>query len=529
MRDTSAIMRRVKSRDTAPEMAVRRALWQQGIRYRLHVRNLPGKPDLALLKKRIAIFIDGDFWHGGQWRKRNLTGLQEQFRATPSKSYWMSKIRRNMERDAKNTASLLDEGWTVLRLWESDIENDLAQSVQATVDLSRNGVEPSSLALLPQRTVAEFFAGIGLVRLGLERQGWSVKYANDIDPDKIEMYATHFAGDAGCLHMGDVHEIDPGTLPSVTLATASFPCNDLSLAGARKGLAGKQSSAFWGFVRVLEQMGSRKPPLVLIENVPGFLTSRQGEDFRQALAALNGLGYAVDPFIVDAAHFVPQSRARLFVVGQLWDEGRKQETDVFQEGALAALRPKQMLAFIAAHPEITWSLRPLPTLPQRTQDLEAILEDLPDDAPEWWSAERATYLLNQMSERHRATAERMIDDERWSYGTVFRRVRYGRSMAELRTDGIAGCLRTPLGGSGRQILFKAGHGGYYARLLTPRECARLMGADDFTIEAPLNQALYAFGDAVCVPVIDWIAEHYLNPMVNERIRGYPLRLTPEPR
>ena len=384
------------------------------------------------------------------------------------------------------------------------------------------------MALLPQRTVAEFFAGIGLVRLGLERQGWSVRYANDIDPDKSEMYAAHFARDAQCLHVGDVHELDPATVPTVTLATASFPCNDLSVAGARKGLAGTQSSAFWGFTRTLERMGARKPPLVLIENVPGFLTSRDGDDFRQALLALNSLGYAVDPFIVNAAHFVPQSRARLFVVGQLGATGAtRQDPDVLLNGAVATARPRQLLSFIMSHPEIDWLLRPLPPLVQRAAPLESILEDLPDDAPEWWSEDRATYLLNQMSARHRAIAERMIGEDHWSYGTVFRRVRYGRSMAELRTDGIAGCLRTPLGGSGRQILFKAGYGRYFARLVTPRECARLMGADDFTINAPLNQALYAFGDAVCVPVIEWIAEYYLNPVVNEGIRGSPLRLGEE--
>ena len=88
-------------------------------------------------------------------------------------------------------------------------------------------------------------------------------------------------------------------------------------------------------------------------------------------------------------------------------------------------------------------------------------------------------------------------------------------MAELRTDGIAGCLRTPKGGSGRQILFKAGYGEYTARLLTPRECARLMGADEYKMSVPLNQALFGFGDAVCVPVVSWIAEHYLNPVVDE--------------
>ena len=85
-------------------------------------------------------------------------------------------------------------------------------------------------------------------------------------------------------------------------------------------------------------------------------------------------------------------------------------------------------------------------------------------------------------------------------------------MAELRTDGIAGCLRTPRGGSGRQILFAAGNGRFSVRLLTPRECARLMGVDDFTIKASLNQALFGFGDAVCVPVVEWIAKNYLNPV-----------------
>ena len=90
-------------------------------------------------------------------------------------------------------------------------------------------------------------------------------------------------------------------------------------------------------------------------------------------------------------------------------------------------------------------------------------------------------------------------------------------MAEMRTDGVAGCLRTPRGGSGRQILLRAGYDQVDVRLLTPRECARLMGADDFVIDVPLNQAFFGFGDAVCVPVISWIAKYYLNPLVEELI------------
>jgi DNA (cytosine-5)-methyltransferase 1 len=171
--------------------------------------------------------------------------------------------------------------------------------------------------------------------------------------------------------------------------------------------------------------------------------------------------------------------------------------------------------FILWNPDIHWSIRPLPPIANTAPRLGDILEDLPADSEHWWSKCRAEYLLNQMSERHRAVADRMIAARQMSCGTVFRRIRQGRSMAELRTDGVAGCLRTPRGGSGRQILFLAGKGQYAVRLLTPRECARLMGADGFRISVPLNQALFGFGDAVCVPVIRWIAEHYLNPVWSE--------------
>jgi DNA (cytosine-5)-methyltransferase 1 len=334
------------------------------------------------------------------------------------------------------------------------------------------------------------------------------------------MYDAHFGDADEHFKLGDIHDLSARDVPTVTLATASFPCNDLSLAGSRNGLRGEQSSAFWGFVRILDEMKKRRPPIVLIENVTGFLTSHGGDDFKEALLALNGLGYRVDAFVLDAARFTPQSRQRLFVVGVLQGKSSPPETQPLDGDEL---RPAALAQFISSHSEINWDIRALPAPPETATRLEEILEDLPDDAPEWWSAERAEYLLNQMSPRHRETAERMIAGSKWRYGAVFRRVRQGKSMAELRTDGIAGCLRTPRGGSGRQILFKAGKGKFFARLFTPRECARLMGADDYKISAPANQALFGFGDAVCVPVIEWIAEYYLDPVVNELIRGRPLR------
>ena len=487
-------MARVKSRGTAPEKLLRRALRKAGLRFRSHDPKLPGKPDFLLDARRLAVFVDGDFWHGRQWQTRKHASLEGQFAQSKSRDYWLRKIRRNMARDMANTAALLERGWKVARFWETDVNRDSDQCLQVLSNESGD----SSLSLLPQRTVAEFFAGIGLMRYAFERQGWHVAFANDIDRKKAEMYTAQF-GDA--FHVGDIHHLDPAAIPAVSLATASFPCTDLSLAGGRRGLSGKHSSAFWGFLDALENM-SRRPPLVLVENVPGFLTSNRGRDLREALIGLNRLGYSVDIFTLDAVHFVPQSRNRLFLIGQ-------------PPGPRDGQRSPALQRFIDDHPHIQWTIRRLPHPPERSRRLLDII----DTEAEWWDADRSAYLLSQMVGVHRATAEEAIRKRHWTYGAVFRRVRQGRTVAELRTDGIAGCLRTPRGGSARQILFKGGYGRYQFRLFSPRECARLMGADDFHIEARTNQALFGFGDAVCVPVIEWIVTHYLMPLCTELIRG----------
>ena len=381
-----------------------------------------------------------------------------------------------------------------------------------------NHISPCS-DVLHKKTFAEFFAGIGLMRMGLEREGWTISFANDIAADKYEMYSEHFRDAKSHFVLDDIHTLSAEAIPTIALATASFPCNDLSLAGMRRGLAGKESSAYWGFVRILEEMGDRRPPLVLLENVAGFLSSHGGRDFQSALLALNRLGYAVDPMIIDAARFVPQSRVRLFVVGcrqnghGMW---KVRETPSFYE---SDIRPRPLAEFILCHPEIVWNIRAVPPLPANTPALPDILEDLPDVSSFWWNDARRDYLISQMSERHAAQLKKMMEGRKWTYGTVFRRIRKGRSMAELRSDSVAGCLRTPRGGSARQILIQAGCGQVKARFITPRECARLMGADDFVIKADFNKALFGFGDAVCVPVVSWIARHYLNPLAKEMLKN----------
>src|SRR5438067_1245788 len=110
-----------------------------------------------------------------------------------------------------------------------------------------------------KKTAAEFFSGIGLVRLALDRFGWNSVFSNDNDPEKCQMYSHNFSDSETVLIPDDINKLSGAGIPDVILATASFPCNDLSLAGSRGGIDGVQSGAFWHFIRILEEMGVRKP------------------------------------------------------------------------------------------------------------------------------------------------------------------------------------------------------------------------------------------------------------------------------
>jgi DNA (cytosine-5)-methyltransferase 1 len=363
------------------------------------------------------------------------------------------------------------------------------------------------------KTFAEFFAGIGLVRAGLERAGWTISFANDIDPSKRKQYLHHFSDSHTHFLLDDIHNLQTGQIPTVDLATASFPCTDLSVAGKMAGLNGTQSSAFWGFMNIINGMGERKPPLILLENVVAFLTSHQGKDFYDALKAINQAGYVVDAFIVNAVHFVPQSRARIFIIGKLTEQPRIRKNLNIQE---SEIRPKKLVDFIHKYPNIHWDVNAdLPALPPIQNNLSSIIEPIPKTSPLWYNKERVDYLLNQTFDRHLEKINELVKKEHVTYLTAFRRVRSGRSMAEIRFDGISGCLRTPKGGSAKQILIEVGKGKIGVRLLTPKEYARLMGADDFKLSGTINEAYFGFGDAVCVPVVTWIAKNYLNPEVSK--------------
>ncbi|MBD2066618.1 DNA (cytosine-5-)-methyltransferase [Leptolyngbya sp. FACHB-671] len=367
------------------------------------------------------------------------------------------------------------------------------------------------VSLYGHLTCAEYFAGIGLVRLGLEQVGWNVVFANDWAHSKFEMYSAHFQDATKHYKVQDIFSICPADIPDTILATASFPCIDLSLAGNLEGIDGQHSSAFWGFTQILDSQVN-KPKIVMLENVAGWLTSNSGQDFRITIQELNRLGYACDVFAIDAAHFVPQSRPRVFVVG-MQASNANQDIFVFSKRS-SSLKTQALGKAVITNLDLCWNFLDVPSLPEKIKaDLSFVIENISDDDDRWWSDNEVKRHLNMMSSINLEYLQGLQELSTYSYCPMYRRVREGKQRAELRKDGLAGCLRTARGGSSRQMLVRVGQGTIKMRLMTPREYARLQGVpDNYPLPLQINQALTGFGDAVCVPVIVWIAENILNPL-----------------
>ena len=322
--------------------------------------------------------------------------------------------------------------------------------------------------------VAEFFAGMGLMRAGLERCSIDTVFANDIDDAKAAIYRDNW-GDRE-LVVGDIRELAGREVPDVDLATASSPCVDVSLAGRRMGLNANRSGVLYDFFRILGEMGDRAPRTIMIENVPGLLTVNRGRDYQQVTSELRNLGYGADCLCVNAAAFVPQSRRRVFVIGS-------------REGT----------PLLPPSPEPRTTLR---------------LSDIVSDNNEWWPRRRLESFMDSLSPHQAKRVAEYQSRETIGYFGAFRRTRNGRAVWEVRADEIAGALRTTRGGSAKQALVRAGHGDISVRWMNVREYARLQGAGELRYESVSpNQAMFALGDAVCVPVIEWVGRHCLLPLM----------------
>lgn len=355
-----------------------------------------------------------------------------------------------------------------------------------------------------------------MARIGLG-QGWTCAFANDFNPVKAATYRANFADAGGAngeghFHEGDVWAIAPAAVPTADLAWASSPCQDFSLAGARAGLAGGRSSAFFGFWQLIQALNAegRGPGTLVVENVVGLLTSHEGRDFTALCQALADEGYRFGALEIDAARFVPQSRPRVFVIATRRSADGLAGPSPFHSRAVREAQGRLPVALRDRW--IWWGLDAPPT---RNTDLAAMLE--PDDAVTWSAPDKTTALLALMAPAHRAAVQARVESGQRAVGSVFRRMRGGQQRAEVRFDGLAGCLRTPRGGSSRQTLLVIDKGQVRSRLISPREGARLMGlADTYGLPASQTAGLQVIGDGVAPPVVHWLSTHLLNPLVDSK-------------
>lgn len=371
---------------------------------------------------------------------------------------------------------------------------------------------------MPRPSYYEFFAGGGMARAGLGA-GWDCLFANDFDAKKAASYADNWGGDH--LRVGDIHALNAADLPGrADLAWASFPCQDLSLAGAGRGLAGARSGAFYGFAALIEALAreGRAPRILAIENVVGLLTASGGADFAALCRALQALGYRYGALTIDAVHFLPQSRPRLFVIAIARDAPLPAALASASPGA--DWTPTALGRAVGALPKpfmrdwIWWNLPPAPV---RNVVLADLIEDEPDDVA-WLPRQKVERLVSLMAPAHRARLEQVRRDGGRAVGALYRRTRRDENgarvqRAEVRFDGLAGCLRTPAGGSSRQSILAVDKGKVRARLLSGRESARLMGLpDDYRLPARYNAACHLLGDGVAAPVVRFLSEHLLTPL-----------------
>ena len=368
-------------------------------------------------------------------------------------------------------------------------------------------------------TYYEFFAGGGMARAGLGR-GWECLFAHDSDAKKRAAYVANWGSEH--FRLEDIHKLTAKDLPGhADLAWASFPCQDLSLAGNGAGLKGARSGAFWGFCNLMKDLRdeARAPKILVLENVTGALTSNGGKDFAELCRALKSIGYVFGALTIDAVHFVPQSRPRLFIIAVREDIAIPATLTADAPPPLWA-SPSLLRAHEALRPDLrkAWRWWRLPAPPKRNISLADIVEDNPQDV-QWHTKAETQRFIAMMSPANLAKLKDAKAAGGKQVGTIYRRTRLDDNgakaqRAEVRFDGVAGCLRTPGGGSSRQFIIVVDGKSVRTRLLSGREAARLMGlADDYTLPGNYNEAYHLLGDGLVVPVIAFLGGNIAAPMV----------------
>ncbi|WLH02207.1 DNA cytosine methyltransferase [Pseudomonas beijingensis] len=369
----------------------------------------------------------------------------------------------------------------------------------------------------------EFFAGGGMARSGLG-DAWECLFANDMDRIKAATYIKNW----GDTHFDnrDIHDITIEDLKGEgDLAWASFPCQDLSVAGNGLGIGGSgsekttRSGALWPFLELIDglRQESRQPALIVLENVVGLLSLEGGRDFAAICLRLGEIGYRYGAVVIDAKCFLPQSRPRVFIIAvrsdieiphnlysQIPSDSWHTPTLMRTYGSL----PSQI------HSDwVWWNLGSPPTLKK-----DALQKLIKFNEVDWHSPEETKKIISRMAPIHLTRLEQAMAADNISVGSLYYRMRreggINKQRAEITFSDVLGCLRTPRGGGSRSRLIVAGNGQVRTRLLSIHEAAALMGlADTYVLPAAYQHAFKVIGDGVAVPPVRFLAERILEPLI----------------
>jgi DNA (cytosine-5)-methyltransferase 1 len=514
-------MQAVRAVGSKIEMILAKKLFARGCRYRKNDKTVFGKPDLTLKKYKIAIFVDGEFWHGKDWDIRKSDHKTNQ-------AFWHGKIERNMERDKEVNTELAKQGWTVLRFWGKEIKANLMDCIlriEETVNKKRmtpdNGIStvevttfahndkhrrlnrpkeaglhkmadnalqyrifeaadiPFPAAVDPKFTFIDLFAGIGGFRLALQNLGGKCVFTSEWDNDAQKTYSANF----GDVPFGDItQESTKSHIPAeFDVLCAGFPCQAFSIAGKRGGFEDTRGTLFFDVAEIIRR---KQPKAIFLENVKGLINHNGGKTLATILNVLrNDLNYYIpEPETVNAKDFgVPQNRERLYIVGFRKDLN------------------------------VTWFNYPKPT---GRKVSFADVKEANTVPTKYYLSARYIKTLREHKARHESKGN-------------------GFGFEIIPDDGISNAI--VVGGMGRErnlvvdnrivdftpttnIKGEVNREGI--RKMTPREWARLPGfPDNFVIPVADASAYKQFGNSVAVPAIQATAHEILKLILKHEYYG----------
>lgn len=302
---TSKTMQKIHSENTSIEKKFEQALIRERINYSKAsqlIENIEGNPDFIIPRYRIAIFCDGDFWHGYNFDKEKITNNNE---------FWSAKIEKNVLRDSEVTYGLKNADWKVFRFWEHEINKDVDACIdQIKLYINENFPEQNHLF-----TFVDLFAGIGGFRIPLEELGGKCLGFSEIDKNAIETYKNNFFGfkNSDEVELGSITNLGKLPFHEIDLIVGGVPCQSWSVAGKMRGFDDPRGKLWHDSIRVIEL---NKPKAFIFENVKGLIDPRNKANLELIVESFEILGYKVKFRLLNSYDFgLPQNRERILIVG----------------------------------------------------------------------------------------------------------------------------------------------------------------------------------------------------------------------